>query len=121
IDGVVAAIPGGGPAVALPVGIGTVIALAAFAVVAAAALRAGAAYLSTLSFALAGNRLLTAVRGRLYAHLQTLGMSFHDKARTGDLVTRMTSDVGRLKEVAITAALPLFGNTVTLLGMLVVV
>jgi len=84
-------------------------------------LRAGASYLSTLAFALAGSRVLSKVRADLFAHLQRLPMAYHDRARTGDLVTRVTADVGRLKEVAVTAALPLFGNVLTLVAMIVVV
>lgn len=104
-----------------PAGVGTVILVASLALLAIVAVRAGTEYLMTLCFALAGNRLLTRVRADAYAHMQTLSMSFHDKARTGDLVTRVTSDVGRLKEVAVTAALPLVGNIATMAGMLVVV
>ncbi len=37
--------------------------------------------------------------------------------RTGDLVHRITGDVGRLQEVAVTAALPLAGNVITFVGM----
>lgn len=84
-------------------------------------LRAAASYAMTVCFALAGNRLLTSVRADAFAHMQRLSLTFHDKARTGDLVQRITSDVGRLKEVAVTAALPLMGNVLTLLAMLVVV
>ncbi len=120
VDGVVAA-TGAELRTQQPAGLQTVILVACVALVAVTALRAGAAYLMTLCFALAGNRLLTAVRARVYAHLQTLSMAYHDKARTGDLVTRVTGDVGRLKEVSVTAALPLLGNTVTLVGMLAVV
>ena len=98
-----------------------VLAIASLALLVIVVLRAGAAYLNTLSFSLAGNRLLSNVRSDLFAHLQRLPMSYHDRARTGDLVTRVTSDVGRLKEVAVTAALPLLGNTVTLVAMVGVV
>lgn len=84
-------------------------------------LRAAASYAMTVCFALAGNRLLTSVRADAFAHLQKLSLSFHDKARTGDLVQRITSDVGRLKEVAVTAALPLLGNVVMLVAMVGVV
>lgn len=99
----------------------TVFALAALGVVLFAGLRALSAYLMTTCFALAGNRVLTQVRSDVYAHLQSLSMAFHDSSRTGDLVTRVTGDVGRLKDVTITAALPLLGNIVTLLGMMIVV
>jgi ATP-binding cassette subfamily B protein len=119
VDGVVAAL--GVQIAGQPGDLGTVLIIACVALAAITALRALAAYLMTLCFALAGNRLLTAVRAQAYAHLNSLSMAFHDKARTGDLVTRVTSDVGRLKEVAVTAALPLIGNIATLVGMLVVV
>jgi len=100
--------------------LGTVLVLASFAVVAAVGLRALAAYAMTVCFALAGNRVLTRVRAELYAHLTRLPMAFHDSSRTGDLVTRVTGDVSRLQEATVTAALPLFGNLVTLLGMVTV-
>jgi ATP-binding cassette subfamily B protein len=104
-----------------PAELRTVLIVATVALVAVVVLRAVAAYLMTILFALAGNRVLTRVRAELYAHLHTLSMAYHDKARTGDLVTRVTGDVGRLQEVTVTAALPLAGNVVTLAGMLVVV
>ncbi|MDQ3610594.1 MAG: ABC transporter ATP-binding protein/permease [Actinomycetota bacterium] len=104
-----------------PADLRTVLIVATVALVAVVLLRALAAYLMTILFALAGNRVLTRVRAELYAHLHTLSMAYHDKARTGDLVTRVTGDVGRLQEVTVTAALPLAGNVVTLAGMLVVV
>lgn len=98
----------------------TVLAIAAVAVVVFTGLRALASYLTTVAFALAGNRVLTEVRAEVYAHLQRLSLAFHHRARTGDLLTRMTGDIGRLQEVTVTAALPLVGNVVTLVGMAVV-
>jgi len=120
LDGVVAA-AGADLAVAQPASLQTVLVVACGAVVAVVALRAVASYVMTISFALAGNRVLTRVRGEVFAHLHGLSMGFHDKARTGDLVTRVTGDVGRLQEAMVTAALPLVGNVVTLLGMLTVI
>lgn len=120
IDAVVT-VSGGQIGVAPPADIGTVILLASLGVVAVISLRAAAAYAMTVLFALAGNRVLTRVRAELYSHLNRLSLAFHDKARTGDLVTRVTGDVGRLQEATVTAALPLLGNLVTLLGMLVVI
>jgi len=99
---------------------GTLLVASAIAIVVLTALRAGTAYLTTVAFALAGNRVLTAVRSELFRHLQRLSLRFHDTSRTGDLLTRLTSDVGRLQEVTVTAALPLVGNVVTCVGMVVV-
>ncbi|MEE6272346.1 ABC transporter ATP-binding protein [Georgenia wangjunii] len=120
LDGVIAA-GGGRIAAEQPADLGTVLVLACAGLLVVVCLRALFAYLTTICFALAGNRVLTRVRAQAYAHLQALSMAFHDNARTGDLVTRVTSDVGRLKEVAVTAALPLAGNVVTMVGMLAVV
>ncbi|GLY16976.1 protein-tyrosine-phosphatase [Kineosporia sp. NBRC 101677] len=121
IDSVVAAT--GGSAGQQPGGLGveTVILLSALALLVIVGLRALGAYLTTLCFALVGSRLLTRLRAQAFGHLQRLSLSFHDSARTGDLVTRITSDVGRLREVAVTAALPLIGNLVTMAGMVLVV
>ncbi|MGJ7442787.1 ABC transporter ATP-binding protein [Aquipuribacter sp. MA13-6] len=120
IDAVVTA-NGADIGVAQPADLGTVLLVASLGLVAVVALRALAAYLMTVFFALAGNRVLTRVRAELFAHLNRLSMSFHDTARTGDLVTRVTGDIGRLQEATVTAAMPLVGNLVTLVGMLVVI
>lgn len=104
-----------------PTDLQQVLVLACLGLLGVVLVRAAASYAMTVCFALAGNRLLTSVRADAFAHLQRLSLSFHDKARTGDLVQRITSDVGRLKEVAVTAALPLLGNVLTLVAMLVVV
>ena len=93
----------------------------ALAIVAIAVLRSVASYLSTYGMALASIQVWTEVRGNLYSHLQRLSLSFHDKFETGDLITRVTSDIERLRSVTIKVALPLFANIVTLVGMLAIV
>jgi ATP-binding cassette, subfamily B, bacterial len=92
--------------------------LLGLAVVAIVGLRALAAYYSTVGFALIGNRVLTRVRSDLFNHLQALSLSFHSRARGGDLTLRIIGDVGMLKEVAVTALLPLLGNTLILISMM---
>ena len=120
LDAVVAA-SGADLAIDQPASLEVVLLVSCVAVVAVVSLRALSSYVMTVCFALAGNRVLTRVRAELFGHLNSLAMAFHDKARTGDLVTRVTGDVGRLQEVTVTAALPLVGNLVTLFGMLVVI
>lgn len=112
-------LPGGGhrhgilahqdPSVVLIVAAGTVVVVAA--------LRALAEYASSIGFALIGNRVLTEVRNDLYRHLQRLSLSFHTKARGGDLTVRVVGDVNMLKDVAATAVLPLAANVLILAGM----
>lgn len=94
---------------------------AAVAVVLVAALRAGAAYLSTLAFANVGAQVTTRLRAHVHERLLGAQLSFHDRMRSGDLVTRVVSDVGRVQEAGVTAGLPLLANVLTVLGMLVVV
>lgn len=94
---------------------------AALAVVVVAALRAATAYLSTVAFALAGSRVTTHLRAHVHRRLLAAHPSFHDRARAGDLVTRVVSDVGRVQEAGVTAGLPLAANTLTVVGMLIVV
>jgi ATP-binding cassette, subfamily B, bacterial len=100
--------------------IDSLITLAAVALVLITALRAGAGYLTTVGFALAGSRALTEVRATLFRHLQTLSLGFHNRARGGDLVVRTISDIGLMQEVVVTALLPLLGNLLILIGMLAV-
>jgi ATP-binding cassette, subfamily B, bacterial len=95
----------------------TLLVLAAVAVIVFAALRAVAAYYNTVGLALVGNRVLTRVRNELYNQLQRLSLSFHTRARTGDLLVRVTGDVGFLQDVVVTAFLPLLANGLTLVGM----
>lgn len=96
----------------------TLLALCALGLVAVIALKALFQYLATVGFALVGNRVLTALRADLFRHLQALPLSFHARARTGDLTLRLVTDVAMLKETAVTAALPLLASVLVLAGMI---
>lgn len=98
----------------------TLLVVAGVALVAFTSFRAGATYLSTLGFSVAGNRLTAAARRRLIDHLQRLSLAFHHRERTGDLVQRLSRDVDLLKEVLVTAFLPLVGNVATLAVLAIV-
>ncbi|WP_193193416.1 ABC transporter ATP-binding protein [Nostoc sp. MG11] len=88
--------------------------------VAIALLRATAAYFSVVGMALAASNVLTEIRSELYSHLQSLSLSFHHKAKGGDLITRVASDIERLREVTVMAVLPLIAHSLTLFGMIFV-
>jgi ATP-binding cassette subfamily B protein len=94
------------------------LAAAAFTVLAVALLRALTGYAGTVGFALVGNRVLTTARARLFRHLQSLSLAFHKRSRSGDVVIRVISDVGTVRDVTVTALLPLFANVLVLVGML---
>ena len=91
---------------------------AAIALLLIVAFRAVSGYVQTVALALSANRVLTSLRAALFRRLQLLPLSFHTKARAGDLTIRLTNDVGMLQDVAITAALPLLADAVMLVGML---
>lgn len=122
IDHVIADDAGAAPAAPLPFGLTSeaLLVVAAVAVFLIASLRALAGYGSTVGFALAGNRVLTSVRESLFRHLQSLSLSYHSRARSGDQVMRVIGDVGTVRDVTISALLPLAANVLVLMGMLVV-
>ncbi|MDH3298073.1 MAG: ABC transporter ATP-binding protein, partial [Gemmatimonadota bacterium] len=90
---------------------------AAAAIIVIIGLRAWATYAHKVGFALVGNRVLTKVRADLYEHMQGLSLTFHDRARSGDLIIRVISDVGLLRDVAVTALMPLVASVLTLIVM----
>ena len=92
----------------------------AIAVIAIAALRALCGYLSTIGFARVGTHVLSRVRNDLYDQLLTLPLSYHQKMRPGDLTLRLVNDVTQLKEVTISALLPMLANIFILTGMFAV-
>ncbi|MEE9129372.1 MAG: ABC transporter ATP-binding protein [Phycisphaerales bacterium] len=98
----------------------TLLTVAAVALILIASVRALLYYLNRVGFALAGSRALSNSRSELFAHMQRLSLSFHNKRKTGDLVTRITGDIGRIKEIAVRAAMPLAAHAITLIGMMAV-
>lgn len=82
-----------------------------------ALLKAAISYFSTIGLAMAGSRMLSEVRLDLFAHLLRLPLRFHHQARTGDLTMRLVNDIAMLREVTVTALMPLLSSVVILLGM----
>lgn len=95
----------------------TVLIITVTAIIVITAIRAFAEYLCAVGFAIVGNRVLTQLRNNLYSHLQRLSLSYHTKARGGDLTVRVIGDVNMLKDVASTALLPLAASILVLVGM----
>ena len=95
----------------------TLVAGSSIALVLILGLRALSTYWQKVGFALVGNKVLSQVRSALYRHIQCLSLSFHNKARSGDLLVRVIGDIGLLKEVAVTAFMPLIGSVLVLTSM----
>jgi ATP-binding cassette, subfamily B, bacterial len=66
-----------------------------------------------------GQRVLSDLRDRLYGHLQHLSLSFFGSARTGDLQSRISNDVGGVQTAVTTTLSSILSNFVTFLSALV--
>lgn len=75
-------------------------------------------YISTVTMSIAASRILSDIRGNLFRHLANLSVSFHGRNRTGDLITNVTYDVDRMREVTVSSLLPFLVNVFTLTAML---
>ena len=58
------------------------------------------------------------LRRTLYHHIQRLSLADHDAARTGDLITRVTSDIEAVQDFINSALLGMLVNVTTLVGMI---
>lgn len=117
IDYVIGAAPPGSAGALAAIDPMTLLTLSAVATVLIAVLTALCGYVSRVGFARVGNRVITELRGDLYRHLQSLSMSFHTGAKSGDLVLRVIADVNLLRDAVVTAMLPLISNLLILICM----
>src|SRR2546425_4130083 len=60
------------------------------------------------------------LRRTLYHHIQRLSLSYHDHKRTGDLITRVTSDIDSIQSFISQALLGFIVQVLTLFGMIAV-
>lgn len=67
-----------------------------------------------------GIRVEADIRRDLFAHMQELGFDFYDKNRTGQLMSRLTTDLFELTELAHHGPEDLFISIVTIVGALTV-
>src|SRR5437016_4430308 len=67
-----------------------------------------------------GQWVMHDLRRVLYSHIQRLSLSFHDRKRTGDLISRVTSDIDAVQSFISTVLLGILVNILTLVGMMLV-
>ncbi len=68
---------------------------------------------------LLGERVVADLRERLYAHLIGLDADFHDRSRSGELISRLTADAELLRSVVGSSMSVALRSTVTVVGSLV--
>ncbi len=58
----------------------------------------------------AGERVQFGIRKRLFAHLQSMSMSYFDKTKLGRIISRCTSDVSSMREINVWGVYTIFSN-----------
>lgn len=58
------------------------------------------------------------LRGRLYSQVQRLSLAYHDKSQTGDLISRVTSDIDSIQSFIVSGLLSILVDIMMLVGMI---
>lgn len=66
-----------------------------------------------------GQKIVYSIRKELFAHIESLSLSFFDKNPVGRLVTRVTNDVETLNDMYTDVLVNLLKDAITLIGILV--
>ncbi len=90
---------------------------AAVAVIVIAVLDAVCSYIEKYVTTSVGQWVTHDLRRTLYAHIQRLSLSFHDQKQTGDLISRVTSDIDSIQNFIVSGMLGVLINCITLVGM----
>lgn len=64
-----------------------------------------------------GQRIMHDLRRTVYHHIQRLSLAEHDEKQTGDLISRVTTDIDSIQDFVTTALLGIVTNVLTLLGI----
>ena len=83
-------------------------------------LRSALNYIVTFFGHMFGVRVEADIRKDLFAHMQTLSFDFYDRNRTGKLMSRLTSDLFELVELAHHGPEDLVTSILTIIGALIV-
>jgi ABC-type multidrug transport system fused ATPase/permease subunit len=92
----------------------------AFAYLLLAGLQLLAGRLEILAVAAVGQRVLFAVRTRLFGHLQKLSLDFYERERTGKVVARMTNDIEAMSDLVTDGLVTFITSVITLVGIAVI-
>jgi len=96
------------------------LALISLAIVLIALLKGVFSYAQLYITSRVGYQMVYALRRQLFVHLQRLSLSFHNRARFGELLSKLTGDTNNLKDVFAESALTVTGYLLTLFGMFAV-
>jgi ATP-binding cassette subfamily B protein len=77
-----------------------------------------AEYAQTWTLQLTGQRIMFDLRMAIYGHLQDLDLKYYDRNPVGRLMTRVTSDVDVLNDLFTSGVVTVFGDVMTLVGIM---
>ena len=97
----------------------TAIVVVSSSLVVIALLRGGFAYSQVHVASSLGNQIVYRLRVELFGHLQRLSLSFHNRTRSGELLTKIASDTNAVKDVFAESILTVLSQALTLVGMFV--
>jgi len=95
----------------------TILEIAALTVIAIAAIEALCSYVEKYTTTEAGQWVMHDLRRMVYNHVQHLSLGYHTQKRTGDLISRITSDVDTIQNFIVSNLLGLIVDVLTLAGM----
>ena len=90
--------------------------LLTLAIVLIAAVNSAADSLTEVCMARGGRSLGYSIRTAMYSHLQRLPLAYHDKRRTGDVLTRVTGDVLVVEDFVVKSVSNILGSLMVLVG-----
>jgi subfamily B ATP-binding cassette protein MsbA len=90
---------------------------AALAALAIAVLGAICSYTEKYMTTSVGQWVMHDLRRTLYLHIQKLSLSYHDEKQSGDLISRVTSDIGAIQSFLASGLLSALVDVLTLVGM----
>lgn len=67
-----------------------------------------------------GTQIVHALRKALFLHLQKLSLSFHNRTRSGEILTKITADTHALKDIFADSVLVFLSHLLTIVGMIAV-
>lgn len=79
-----------------------------------------ATYFAARTLAGVGQRVILAIRCDLFRQLEAQSLAFHQRRTVGDLMSRLGGDTQALQDLLVNAVPTLVNNSLTLLGMLVI-
>ncbi len=84
-------------------------------------LRAVADIFSQYMITYAGESVTLSMRLEVYKHIQSLGLSFFASRRTGELISRLASDVSVVRTALVNNIASLLSNVLTLVGAVILI